>query len=371
MVSLAACLLAGCSGGSNGVLSTRSSATATYFVAVNIDASRLTTTQVSNGRRNPKFVGPTNIANTAIQYSFVGGANPSGSIQMSTCTAGANGGTGSIYTCSIGAAAATYTGLTLTLINGVTTLGSGSYAGAPFTINGGAATGPLSVTITPVLAGPSVSIVQGQATEFFTDNTSQSIEISTNEVDGIGNIITTYYGPVSNWQTLTVTQSNGTNGMSYYGLAPGLVETVSQVPNSQDGAAFTLAYAGIPTNASNLSVTVTDGVNTPATLSIPFVSMTASTNAINVTGGQQTFFVFETISAGTLPDTSLLSTSTDCGANVTFSPTLGSNALSGGGATTQHVTYTATHAGGASGTCHMLVESPTDSNLSETETITY
>ena len=169
VVGMAATLLAGCSGGSSSVLTTGSSASnqsAPQGVSIRLDSDLLQ--PAASNRRGAQFVGA---SVNDIHYAFTGGAAPFGDIALSSCGQSANGGSGITYTCTIAALPGVY-GLNLTLKNNSTVLGSGSYVNAlsvpvnTFTVTAGT-TLPIAIPITPVLAGPTLSIENGQATSFF------------------------------------------------------------------------------------------------------------------------------------------------------------------------------------------------------------
>lgn len=369
---IAASLLAGCSGGSSGVLATGAPAASTPQSAASFsfDASRFTPSSLKNNQRGSQYV-PADNTISGLQYAFVGGTNPSGTLQLALpdCTASSNSGSGIIYTCTIPLPPATYGGLTLTLKAGTTTLGTGLYSGAPFIITAGNLTAIGAIAINPTLHGPGLSIITGQRTAFYMENSSQSIALAANELDPDGNIITTFYGPVANWLPLTATLGGGTTGVFFYGG----VSTIPVVPTAQTGSTITVAYpfSGLPANGTSLTVTLTDNVNTNATVTIPFVSFstTAPGNAINVSSTNANFSVTETATSGSVPDANFVSSS-NCLGNITVVPGLGLNAISFG-ANTGQVGYTVTHAGVASGTCTLTVKSENDSLLLENITVTY
>jgi hypothetical protein len=366
-VGVAATLLAACSGGSNSVLTTGANAASTpqSLVSVSLDTSRLTTSQVRNGRRGAQFVGALDVASGNLNFAFTGGANPTGTIPLSGCAPSGNTGMGVTYTCTIVAAAATYSGLTLSLSQGSTTVANGSYVGAPFTLVSGPPPAAITVVMAPVLAGPALSIINGQAIAWYMENHIQSISLAANEVDPIGNVITTYYGPVSNWLPLTLTLGGSSAGVTFVGGAT----TIPAAPSAAAGSTEVIEFNGTSSNLSTMTLTLSDNVNPNATVSVPYVSMTTTLGAINVTGGNVNVTVTEMTTSGTVPDANFVSSS-NCGANIAVLPGLGLNAITASG-TTGAVTYSVQHSGGASGSCTLTVASYNDSNLNEQIAVTY
>jgi hypothetical protein len=380
-VSVAASLLAGCSGGSSSVLTPAGPAATTPQSIVNValDTSLLRSAQNSS-RRGAQFVGA---SVNDIHYAFTGGSAPFGDVTINPAapcpgpagpnvTCSGNAGTGVTYTASIAAPPGTY-GLTLTLKNGSTALGSGSYINAlsapvnTFTISSGT-TLPIAISIVPILAGPALAIENGQATDFFMEGHTQSIAMSANELDPVGNIISTYYGPVTDWQTLTLslTPLSGTNGVSFIGGS----STILAPPSAPTGSTVVVQYNGTSANTSNLVVGLTDGTNAPVSVSIPYVSMstTAPGNALTFSSGSINTTVTETATSGSIPDTSFVGSTTCSPSNVTV--TSGGQPLGLNGIVAGVGSYTVQYVAGT-GSCSFTVSSFADSNLKEVITVNY
>jgi hypothetical protein len=254
-------------------------------------------------------------------------------------------------------------------MNGATVLGAGSYinagTGNTFMITMGATT-PIAITIAPQLAGPALGIETGQAIAFFKEGHNQSIFLAANELDPVGDIITTYYGPVSDWLPLTLSLTNGTSGVSFVGGT----NQILAAPSAPTGSAIGVQYDGVSNNAVGLTVNMNDTVNPSATLTIPFVFMSASTNpgnAINVHGTNVNVTVTESITAGTVPDANFISSSNCPLAHVAIAPLVGVNPVT----PTGFVTYSVTGDASGAGTCNFSVSSFMDSNLTESITVTY
>jgi hypothetical protein len=366
---MAATLLAGCSGGSSSVTpgaSTPNSAPQS-FIHVALDTGALETALKS--RRGAEFVGA---SVNDIHYAFSGGTAPFGDIPLSSCASSANGGSGITYTCTIAALPGVY-GLTLTLKNGATVLGSGTYTNAmsvpvnTFTVTAGS-TLPIAIPITPVLAGPAISIENGQATDFFMEGHVQSIALAANELDPVGNIISTYYGPVPNWLTLTLSANGGNAGVTFVGGNT----TILAPPSQPSGNTTVIQYDGVSANVASLSLGITDGVNSASTITVPYVSMSTPSNTMTVTAGSANTTVTETISSGTVPDADFVGSTTCLASNVTITSgglPLALNPITVSG-TTGVGHYTITYVGGT-GSCTLNVASQADSHLAEAITINY
>ena len=348
-----ASLFAGCSGGasvpSSGSLATESKAT----MNLQIDA-----TQLQSLGRKAKFIGA---SVDTIAWSFAPGP-VTGSFNISNCGNGGNNGSGSTYTCPIPVTPGAYTGFTITLQQGATPVGSG--VGGAITITGGAVTNA-AVQISPINQAPGLTLGPGQPTTFFMDGHAQSIAFSANELDPVGNIITTYYGPITNWVNLSFGDSGGTAGAT-------LPTTIQAPPSLQAGNTVLIQYDGVSANGSNLIVTLSDGAHN-TNVSIPYVSMSPSPGALNLPGSASTT-MNETITAGTVPDTTFTS-SWNCPSNAVgiTAPVsgLGSNNVNRVGSNgTVLYTFTALH-NGTPGACTLTVSSGLDGNLTKTVTINY
>ncbi len=366
VVSMAAAVLAGCSGGSSGVLTAPAAAAPQSLLKVSLDTGALA---AAFHRRGAQFVG-TSVND--IHYAFSGGTNPFGDIALSSCASTVNGGSGITYTCTIAAPPGVY-GLTLTLKNGATSLGSGTYANAmsvpvnTFTVVAGS-TLPIAIPIVPILAGPALSIENGQQTDFFVDGHLQSIALAANELDPVGNIISTYYGPVSDWQTLTLTSSGGTAGVTFVGGNT----TILAPPSQPSGNTTVIQYDGSSSNLMNLGLSISDGSNPTTSISVPYVSISTPSNTLTVTGGSVNTSVTESITSGTVPDTSFVGSTNCSAANVTITSggnPLALNAIVVGGMTGVG-NYTVHYVGGT-GSCTLNVSSFSDSHLAEAITINY
>jgi hypothetical protein len=314
----------------------------------------------SRNGRSPQYIGA---GITSVGYSFTPGPI-NGSIALSNC---AQSGSPTVYTCMVGVPANTYA-LTVTLNAGATVIGTGSasnVAVAPSTST------PVSINITPVLGGPAIAL-SGSPTQFYIDGHAQTVTASMNELDPIGNVITTYYGPVSNFPTLTLTDSGGTTGVT---LNAGTT-TFSTVPATQHGGiAATIAYSGAA-NTSSLALQVGDGAHN-SSVSIPFLSLTNSA-AGNVVpnevifggiGAGHTVTVTVTESATTggaaTLDTGVTGVTTCSPTDVTFSPSVTgvTNPMTAG-----VVNYIATANDSSFTSCTLTATSNNDSNLSTTVT---
>jgi hypothetical protein len=363
-----AAMLAACSGGSSGVLTTPAAPSAPQsLVRVSLDTSALQTAM--NHRRGAQFVGA---SVNDIHYAFSGGTAPFGDIPLSSCASSVNGGSGITYTCTIAALPGVY-GLTLTLKNGATVLGSGTYINAmsapvnTFTVTAGT-TLPIAIAITPVLAGPTLSIENGQATDFFIEGHVQSIAIAANELDPVGNIISTYYGPVPNWLTLTLSATGGNAGVTFVGGNT----TILAPPSQPSGNTTVIQYDGVSANLASLNLGISDGVNSATGIVVPFVSMSTPSNTMTVTSGSANTTVTESITSGTVPDANFVGSTTCSAANVLI--TSSGNALALNAVTVSGTTgvghYTVAYASGA-GSCNFTIASQADSHLSEVITVNY
>jgi hypothetical protein len=237
----------------------------------------------------------------------------------------------------------------------------------------------VAIQVDAVLSGPSLAVTGGQATQFYVDTHAQTINLTANEIDPKGDIIDAFYGPVNNWENLSFTPTNGTNGIT----PPA---TIMSAPNN-GGLGTTnagVAYDGSSVNAQSLLMTVADTFPHSAAVTIPFISLAnnAAGNTINVqslgangcTGPAScTVTVTESASTGGTPTLDpKFSSSSNCASHVTFTPTLGL-AGSGNATTAGAVTYTivANDVYSGVGTCTLTVASQQDANLSTAVTINF
>ncbi len=373
--SLAAALLAACSGGAGNVAPSGASAPPqfTQGAAIRINAP-INLGPSSGSRRSPDYIG-TNV--TSIGYAITPGP-----------VSGAFTGSGGVYTgcvasgspvfqtCNVALAPGAYTGITVTLSQGATVVGSGT-SGA-FTITSGSVTG-LSVNINPVNSAPSLSIPSSPS-QFYNDGHMQTINLTENELDPAGDVITTYYGPVGNYPTLTLTDSGGTTNITLpasnpISVAPGMA---AQGGNVNQG----LTYTGSG-NVTSLGLSLNDGVNT-SSVTIPYVSL--GNNANNPSAGNLTFsgtgalnnrsvvVTEQTTAASGGLDAAMTSTTT-CGADATIVASTtgtvpGTNNLTIAGPSGT-VIYTATANDTAVATCTLTVSSVQDPNLTTTITLNF
>jgi hypothetical protein len=370
---LAAALLAGCSGGTGGTSSSGLTTVPGALVQLRIDTSKL----FSSTSHTPKYLGA---AINAVHYAFAGGSAPTGDLSLpsGTCPASGNPPT---YLCSITVPAFAYTGLTVTL-NKCTTPPAGTCTAIGNGVNGAITitsgnTTNVTITVSPVNAHPVIAVTGGQQTQFYQDNVAQNINLTVNEVDPAGDIIDAFYGAVTNWPNLIFSLANGTAGV-------GAPANIMAAPNN-GGAGTTLAgvtYDGSSANAQTLTVNVTDGT-TPASILIPFISMTESGATLNVQslgangcgGAACTVTITESATSAATIDAKF-SSSSNCGTHVTFTPTLGtagSGNATGATTTSGAVTYTivANDVYSGVGTCTMTVTSQQDANLSQAVVINF
>jgi hypothetical protein len=369
--SLAASLLAACSGGAGSVAPVspaNNNNAGTQGIALHIGGTAIGSS--SSARRSPDYIGTNvnTIAYTITPGPISGTFTGSGTV-FSGCTA-----MGSPVTqvCNITIAPGTYA-ITVTLKQGSTVVGSGTAMG--LVVNSGMTT-PAAVSINPVNANPTLSIPNSPF-QFYNDGQPQNIQLTANELDPAGDIITTYYGPVGNYPTLSFTDSGGTTGV-------GLPATIMAAPGmaAQTGNVNqTLTYNGTAGNTTSLGVTLSDGTST-SSVTVPFVRL--ANNANNPSAGQITFSgigapnaltvtVTETTSAasgGLDAHFTSASAMTPCGGHATFSPALGSNATSGAGPNVG-VTYTITAVDANLTTCELDVASVNDPNLTTPITINF
>jgi hypothetical protein len=350
-------LVAGCSGGAGSVpTSAQHVDTTNAAVSLRLDSSQFGTSSTARSGRSPEFIGAS--VNT-VAYSFTPGPI-AGSLTLSTC---AQSGTPTVYTCTIGLPANTYN-LTVTLKNGATAVGTGTATGIAIAPN---ATTPVSMTISPINAGPALAI-SGATSQFYVDGQPQTIATTLNELDPAGNVITTFYGPVTNYPTLTLSDSNGTTGVTLNG---GTV-AFSTPPSTQAGGSASIAYNGVGVNATSLALSVTDGTTSSNTVTIPYISTSLTGNpvafATTGAGGAQSFTFAEVASTGGTPtfDTSITSGTTCLPASVTSNPPItgGTNALTAGA-----ITYTLTATSITFAQCTITLTSVKDPNLTTTVTV--
>jgi hypothetical protein len=364
--SIAASIFAGCSGGAGSVPTSASHVdTPNAAVSLRLDASQFEHSSTARNGRSPSFIG-TSV--TQLAYSFTPGPIAA-TIALSTCAV--QTGPPKVYTCTIGLPANTYA-VTLTLENGATPIGTGSATGIAVAPN---ATTPLSVNINPINSGPTLAVT-GSPSQFYVDGHAQTISTSLNELDPAGNIISTYYGPVSNFPTLTLSDSGGTTGVTLNGGTT----TFATVPSTQAGLSASIAYNGSGANATSLGLSVSDGTTPSNTVTIPYISLGASAGSIQFVstgaGGALTATFSETSSTGGSPvlDTVYTNTTTCAVADVVISPFVTSSLavppLTNQNPTTAGaITYTFTANDVTFSPCTMTVVSANDPNLSATLTI--
>jgi hypothetical protein len=331
--------------------SAQSAGASNAAVNLRLDSSEFGSSGAARNGRSPEFIGA---SVTNVAYSFTPGPI-AGTIALSTC---AQSGTPTVYTCTIGLPANTYN-LSVTLEHNTTAVGTGTASGIAVAPN---VSTPISLTISPINAGPTLA-VSGATTQFYVDGHAQTISTTLNELDPAGNIITTFYGPVTNYPTLTVTDGGGTTGASIG------TPSYSVVPATQAGSTDSIGYNGTGVNATSLTLSVSDGTNTSNTVTIPYVSATTSAPSVQFAttgaGGAQTVTFAEAASSGGSAsfDTSVTSGTTCSPSDVTFSPTVtgGTNALTAGA-----LTYTLTASDVTFTQCAFTLTSVKDPNLTVT-----
>jgi hypothetical protein len=374
---LAAALLAACSGGGGSVapsgapVGAGNNNSGTTGIALRINAGINLGTSSTN-RRSADFIG-TNV--TTIAYTFLPGPI-SGSFTSSgpgTFTGCTPSGMPIVQTCNVIVPPGTYSS-TITLKQGSTIVGSGTAMGIVVTSGN---TTPSAVTIAPVNSAPTLSIPTGP-TKFYNDNTMQTINLSENELDPAGDIITGYYGTVPNYPTLTLTPSGGTANITLPASNPIMAAPGAGAQNGYINQALTYTGTG---NASSLQLSLSDGTSV-SNVTIPFISI--ANNGNNPGPGNVTFVgigasntvqvqVQETTTAasGGL-DTNFVSSSGifPCGGDASFSPALGTNPTNIAGPTAS-VTYTITANDTAIVSCELDVASASDPNLTTPITINF
>lgn len=343
---MSACFLAGCSGGTSGVLGSGTAAAGT--AAIRIDTGGLGTLSSS---RTPQYVG-TNVDTVA--YVFSPG-NITGSVALNTCPAL---GSPATYTCTISVPPNLYTSLTITLKKAAVTVGSGSATNVSVLSS---QTTPVSVTVTPVNGSPALSVPAGS--QFYVDGHAQTITATANELDPVGDVITTYYGAVSNYPTLTFSGTNAT-GVTFNGGS-----TITAVPSAQTGGTAPIAYNGSGVNASSLTATLSDGnALTAVSVTIPYITLAASATPVQLTAsGSQSFTVTENATVGgSVTYDTIFYASTTCGSHVTFNPALLPlyNPL-----TAHALTVNASAVDSGITSCTVTLSSAQDPNLSSTVTL--
>jgi hypothetical protein len=359
---MAASLFAGCSGGANGVLSSPAPSNANSS-AVSLQFRLPAQSQSVSAARNsraPQYIG-TDVTN--VVYSFTPGPI-NGNILLSTC---AHAGTPVVYTCTIGVPANTYA-LTISLDQGGTPVGTGSATGiavAPSVVTA------LSLQINPVNSGPVIAANGTPAqTQFYVDNHAQTITTTLNEDDPAGDVISTFYGPVTNYPTLTLSDGAGNTGITLNGGTT----TFSTAPAAQTGNSATVAYNGSAVNATSLTLSVSDGLgHTSNTVTIPYITMTNNV-AGNIqfagTGGgnAQTLHITESQSTnGTATFDANVSSVTTCSpVDVSIVPAItGSTTPMAGGLTS----FTLTANDITFSPCTVTITSVNDPNLKTTVTL--
>jgi hypothetical protein len=372
---LAATLLAACSGGGGSVAPSGGTAgnannnpQIPQGIALRVNAPFSVGTS-NTSRRSPNYIG-TNV--TTIDYTLLPGPI-SGSFANSgpqTFTGCSAAGSPVVQTCDVIVGPGTYS-LTVTLKQGSTVVGSGTTAGIVVT-SGNVAAAPVSID--PVNSAPALSI-PGTPTTFYNDGTLQTIDLTENELDPAGDIITTYYGPVGNYPTLTLTDSGGTTNVTLPATP------ISVAPAVQGGnISQALTYTGVG-NATSLSLSLSDGTSTSQVV-VPFISI--ANTAYNPTPGNVTFsgigpvntqqvtVTESTTAASGGLDTTFGSSSSiaPCGTDASFSPGLGANATNIAGPSAS-VTYTITANDTAITTCELDVASSNDPALTTAITLNF
>jgi hypothetical protein len=369
--SLAASLLAACSGGSGGVAPSGSgnagagnNGAMTQGLSLKINGPvDLGPTNVS--RRSPKFIGTNvnTIAYTITPGPISGTFTETSPGVFSGCTAA---GMPTVQTCDITLAPGTYA-LTVTLKENSTAVGSGNAGG--ILVTSGNVTSQ-AISINPVNSTPALSI-PGSPTQFYNDGQAQTIALTENELDPISDIITTAYGPVGNYPVLTLTDSGGTTGVTLPASNP-----ITNVPPSAVGGytGEVLGYTGMAGNTTTLHVSLSDGTSTSA-VSVPYVSIAnnaAGSLTFSALGapGAQTVTVTESTSAasGGLDSNFTSSDGGTCTGLATFSPALGSDPTSVAGPSAS-VTYTVTATSASTPSCTLNVASVNDPFLTTAITI--
>ena len=175
-------------------------------------------------------------------------------------------------------------------------------------------------------------------------------------------IITTYYGPVANYPTLTLSASGGTAGITLNG-------GTTRFPRRRRhkrGNAAPIAYNGTSLNGSGLALKVTDSNSVVSnTVTIPYISLAVNPTTVGFNGTGATYNVpvtvtLRTATAGGTLDSQISSSTTCSPTNVTIVPAItgSTNAL------TAESTYTLTANTVGFTTCSITLKSVNDQILS-------
>jgi hypothetical protein len=366
--SLAATLLAACSGGGAGSVSPSSNAPTDPCANSSCAQVKINTGidlgSQSSSRRGAEYVG-TNV--NTIAYTFNPGAI-SGSFTSTApgvftgCTAA-----GFTQTCNVPLAPGTYS-LTITLKQGATTVGSGTNGSVTIT-SGNVTAAPVQVQ--PVASAPALSI-PGTPKQFYLDGQAQTIALTANELDPAGDIITLFYGPVALYPALAFTHSGGSTNVGF----PANI-AVNTPPAAQGGyTAENLTYTGGGVNATSSVVTLSDGVST-SSVTVPFVSIANNasnpsagdiTFATTGAGGAQTFTVTESTTAASGGLDTAFTSSTTCSTHATVTPAIGSDPTTVAGPSAT-VNYSVVANDTGTNSCTITVTSVEDTSLATTVTV--
>jgi hypothetical protein len=387
--SLAATLLAACSGGAGSVSPSTGSSNNTPAQGVQLVFNMPFNPSATSLGRTAQFIG-TGV--TSLGYSFTGPASVSNSFPYVPGVGGNSGtftgctGGGSLvfpatYTCVVPLPPGNNYSLALALVESGITIGTGASA-ATFNVASGPPATPVGITINPINSNVKLGVAAGSQTEFYNDGSStvQTVTLQANEVDPAGDIITGYYGPTVApyvYPTLTFTPGGSTAG-----ILPAPPGPLNALPGAglQNGNQVAITYGDTPANnaanTTSLTYTITDNDATPHTspvVSIPFVTL--SNNSNNPAPGQLTLTstgvggeaIVTATEQTTAPsgglDPSLTSTTT-CSPDATITASSattavpGTNQLTGAGPAAS-VTYTVVANDAAVATCTLTLTSST------------
>lgn len=326
MWGMMASLLAGCSGGaakvagSSAIPSAPSSGTtaSSQMAALSVSfvvAQPQATTQ--SNKRQVKYISPAinDVHYTALEQGV--GVNATTDLPLSTCVPTTSNGSGTTETCNIYLAPGSYT-IQLNLddcttpapqnsgtASGCTLVAMTATSGTVGPIASGGPPGTVALQAEPVTgggsgSGPVLSLVSGSPKMLFIDQTTNVVSIYANELDPVGNVISTYYGPMctvgtgpdcganDGWPTLTLASTGAAgsaNGVAVNQASPSNFPFILGAPPSgQLGSIELIEFNGTSNNTSDLVLTLTDQFGNSApmgstnTLDFPYITLSGTAN---------------------------------------------------------------------------------------------
>ena len=270
-IFLTAVVVAGCGGGGNSSAPTQGMLPKAAMGLVNVQLDARIPSGVG---RKPDYIsaGATTLSYSVVTVAGTASPVPVASGSFSLATPGPCAGTGGSRTCTIGIPFGNNYQLSLSLKNGTTVLGQGTSSSFNLVLNSPPPT--VSIAISPnTAAGTLVIATASPAPVVFLQNgVPQSLTLTVNELDPLGNIISLAGGSVPNWPTVSFSASDGTVA------TPAPIASAPAAP----GPTGVFTYSGGAPSSSppwSIVLSIADTNSHTASLTVPVVSMSVATPA--------------------------------------------------------------------------------------------